>query len=801
MSVIWFKVWYDLWHFKVRTLLAVLSIAAGVFAIGVVFGMNDQLLTGMDAAHQAVTPSHLNMYLSRYATRDQVSGILRVPGVIDVEPYNNKTLEYRFSPTGEWKLGVAVLREDWEKQHMDIVQLRTGEWPRKDNIAIERMSASFYNVDIGDTVWFKQDDRIREFPITGKVRAPFVPPPQFGGEAFFFMSREAMEHFGVPGGKFGSVYVRVAPYSAEYAKTVATAIKDRLANQGIGVGGTIYQDPNKHWGRVYIEGIDFVLEILAVVSLFLSVVLVYNTLSALIVQQTNQIGVLKAIGAHTWTIARVYFVGVLAYGLMSLLIALPLGVYLAWAITRMFLNLFNIDYDQFHFSTLALELQIGAATLVPLLAALIPVLGGARVTVRQAIASYGLGGGNFGANRFDRAIEAIGARLLPTQYATALGNMFRRKGRLLLTQLVLVTAGTMFLIVMTLSSSMTHTMDNFFGARHFDLTVYFNGIPRASRALDLAAGVEGVAAAQVQLVFPATIRKQGQRVQEAGLGVSVVGFDPTGDFFTERTVEGSWLKPGDYLSVVVPHDTATNNNIHVGDFITLDLGVFGKRDWCVSGIYQPLLGGAFTGDTLYVPLNALEDVSKQYDRSSRLFVRAFGGSESAAISVRDQIRVLGAERNVDIAAFQTEAEQRRSADSQFGLITSMLLSLAIIVAVVGGIGLLGALSISVVERTKEIGVLRAIGARTKTILGMFVMEGVLQGLLSWCVAVLISFLFAQPLADMLGRIILNMPLDYQYNLQAMFIWLGIILVISILASILPARNATRVSVRDSLAYA
>src|SRR6476469_6255440 len=103
MSVIWVKVWYDLWHFKVRTLLAVLSIAAGVFAIGVVFGMNDQLLMGMDSAHQAVTPSHLNMYLSRYATREQISGILRVPGVVDVEPYSDKSLEYRFSPTGEWK--------------------------------------------------------------------------------------------------------------------------------------------------------------------------------------------------------------------------------------------------------------------------------------------------------------------------------------------------------------------------------------------------------------------------------------------------------------------------------------------------------------------------------------------------------------------------------------------------------------------------------------------------------------------------------------------------------------------------
>ena len=63
MSVIWNKVWFDLWHNKVRTLLAVLSISAGVFAIGAMFGMADQLLSGMDKAHQSVTPSHINLYV------------------------------------------------------------------------------------------------------------------------------------------------------------------------------------------------------------------------------------------------------------------------------------------------------------------------------------------------------------------------------------------------------------------------------------------------------------------------------------------------------------------------------------------------------------------------------------------------------------------------------------------------------------------------------------------------------------------------------------------------------------------
>ena len=156
---------------------------------------------------------------------------------------------------------------------------------------------------------------------------------------------------------------------------------------------------------------------------------------------------------------------------------------------------------------------------------------------------------------------------------------------------------------------------------------------------------------------------------------------------------------------------------------------------------------------------------------------------------------------VDVFFSQTIHSLRQQASSQFAITITMLLFLAIIVAVVGGIGLMGSLSISVVERTREIGVMRAIGARTPTIMGMLLMEGVLQGLMSWAIAVPISFFLGQPLANALGQTMFEANLDYQYNSQAVIIWLVIILIISALASVLPARNATRISVRDSLAYA
>ncbi len=247
--------------------------------------------------------------------------------------------------------------------------------------------------------------------------------------AFFFGSAELMDLFGIPQGQFTQIKVGIQNYTPDNARVVASAIKDRLARQGIQVMATQYQDPAKHWGRSFMDGMNLVLQVVAVISMLLSAVLVLNTLTAIITQQTNQIGILKAIGGGRSTIIKLYLVGVFIYGLLALCIALPLGVISSYQISRYFLGMFNISYDQYTLTRQTIAMQVFAALAVPLIAALVPVLNGAAITVRQAISSYGLGG-DFGSSWFDRLIERIGRRVLSPYYAIALANTFRRKGRL-----------------------------------------------------------------------------------------------------------------------------------------------------------------------------------------------------------------------------------------------------------------------------------------------------------------------------------------------------------------------------------
>src|SRR5512137_2156369 len=98
MGVIWYKVWFDLWHNKTRTLLAVLSVAAGVFAMGAIFGMADMMITEMDRSHQSVLPPHISVALTSLVDADTIQGVRDVPGIEGVEPYNEVSVLYKIHP-------------------------------------------------------------------------------------------------------------------------------------------------------------------------------------------------------------------------------------------------------------------------------------------------------------------------------------------------------------------------------------------------------------------------------------------------------------------------------------------------------------------------------------------------------------------------------------------------------------------------------------------------------------------------------------------------------------------------------
>jgi len=156
--------------------------------------------------------------------------------------------------------------------------------------------------------------------------------------------------------------------------------------------------------------------------------------------------------------------------------------------------------------------------------------------------------------------------------------------------------------------------------------------------------------------------------------------------------------------------------------------------------------------------------------------------------------------DMKVSYSQTGHDVQEDSRSVFEIIAILLLAMSILAAVVGGIGLMGTMSINVLERRREIGMMRATGATSPVVAGIFIFEGVLIGVLSWVLAAPLSYPAARLFGRVVGDTLLNADLYFRYSVTGTLAWLVIVVLVATLASLWPALQATRVSVREALAY-
>jgi putative ABC transport system permease protein len=531
--------------------------------------------------------------------------------------------------------------------------------------------------------------------------------------------------------------------------------------------------------------------VLGFFTLLLSGFLVINTIGALLQQQTRQIGVLKAIGAGSGAIVGMYLVTVLSFGLLALLVAIPLGRLGGQALAGYFANLFNFDIGDLPTPPVVLITQVVAGLLLPLLAALWPVIGGARITVREAIGGYGLGKGRFGRSRIDRALERI--RFLSRPLLLSLRNTFRRKGRLALTLITLTLAGSIFIAVLSVRASVQLTLLDVFQYWDNDAMITLKQPYRIERLEDVALQTPGVARVEGWLSSGALrLRLDGSKSEQ----IAVSGAPAETRVFHPNVVAGRWLLPGDESAVVV--NTALlekETDIELGDEVTLKIAGR-KRTWRVVGIVRQLL----EIPQFYINRPARARVTGQAGMADQLAVVTEQRDAASQAQVVKELE-RGFERaGLEISQSQTSSALRAGAQSQFDIIIGFLLAMAALLALVGGLGLMGTMSMNVIERTREIGVMRAIGASNGAVLRIVMIEGVLVGTISWVIGAILALPISKLLSDAVGNLFLKTPFSYVFSFAGVLLWLGLVVAIATLASFLPAWNAARLTVRDVLDY-
>lgn len=802
MNSLWHKVWADLCQAKSRSLLAIISIAAGVFCVGTLFGMIDLLLTQMDAAHQQSRPSHVSLMLGDDADRSALERIVAMPDVEGIDSMTPLSIRFRSPGHQDWQTATLIIRPHFEQQHYDLTTLISGDWPANGSIAVENLSVAASGLAVGDTIELETRSGIQRLPISGVVRHPFVKPPKFGGQSHFFADAAiAAELFGLKPDHARQIMVQLQPpYSSERASQLAAKMRSQLAEHKIRVNVSLLQDPKQHWGRPFLAGINRVLQWMALAALALASVLIFNTVSAHITQQTDQIGVIKALGGSTLMVASLYLAEVLLMACAAIAIAVLPALYAADVASHRLLTLFNIAGNDFEVSISAMLYMLLGGLCVPLLAALAPILRGSAMTVRVAMASYGLGA-DFGNSRFDVWFEKILGRWLPTLYAAALGNLFRRKGRLWLTQGVLIIASVMFLVLASLMTSLNLTLDNELARSRYAVKLGFSMDQPMTDIRALTQSLAGIEKLEFWQRLPIEITTTDDRAlrQKGSLGLQMLAL-PLDAMYQPRLETGHWLQTDDpnARSLVISADTALLNGLKAGDSVNVRLGS-DWQTWQIAGTYRWLVGNQYAVEPVYALLQAVRNWTHNQDKASFALLSATIDTPENEVDVMRRLKQQFQEHHIPLDAYTTTArlEQRRYSRNQFSPVLGTLMGLAAMIATVGGLGLSGTLAIGVLQRTREIGVLRAIGAPSSAIRRLFVMEGLLHGVMAWLLSLPLAYVAAEPMARELGLLMFGIQLDYRFNTAAAGYWLLILLSIAWLASSWPARKAARLTIKQS----
>jgi putative ABC transport system permease protein len=213
-----------------------------------------------------------------------------------------------------------------------------------------------------------------------------------------------------------------------------------------------------------------------------------------------------------------------------------------------------------------------------------------------------------------------------------------------------------------------------------------------------------------------------------------------------------------------------------------------------------IVRGGLNGPAAFVEFDALGEAMNQAGLARQLHVMTSRHDEQFQAEIGRRLEKHFKDKDIRVASTNLTAEIKRLDGANYDTIIMFLMSMGILLAIVGALGLMGTMSLNVLERTREIGIMRSIGAANKDVIRIIVTEGVLIGLISWGFGSLLAYPISKYLSDEIGISFLQAPLNYSYPPSGTLLWLLGVIFLSALASYMPAWNASRLTVRDVIAY-
>jgi len=805
----WRKVLSDLIDNKARTVLVVFSIAVGVFAIGVITGAYVIISEDMGVSYAANNPSNMEIRMTDF-DQDLLNTIRNFEGIKEAEA--RRVFNLRLRPPGEtkWTAVDVMALGSFEENEINLLQPVSGAtMPGKDQILLEHEVLDELKINPGELLEIQlRDETIKEIMVAGIVKDSSTGAIDFLSPPLAYITTDTLKFFDEPD-NFNRLFttVEVGQDDDEQIRSVLADLTEKIEKNDYTVGRTFRSKTHEHPLEPTINAVLGILMVLGVLIVFLSSSLIANTLSALLNQHLRHIGVMKLIGGRDQIIFRMYLVLLLVFGFLALLIAIPAGGQGAYSLAQYIADEMGFSLLGYRIVPLSFIVQMAVGILVPLIAGFVPVIRGSKVTVQKAldgdqVRSSGEDdpAGNEGGSRFEQlqiksaqTLADHGIRI-PRQNLISLRNTFRQRGRLLLTLFTLTMGGAIFISVFNVRVTLHDYVENIGNYFLADVTLDFERPYRLEEIKQYAyqdprvTHVEGWAYASAEILYP-----DGSTVEN----ISILAPPAKSNLVSPMLVEGRWIKPDDVKKFDISEGIYDYYpDLKVGD--TIPLKINGKEErWEVVGIFKFI---GLEGVLSYAPY---EYISREQNLANRSFSYRIVTEQHDRAYQQVMAKDLDAyfrDQGFHVQEATPGLSTLDSASESLDILITFLLIMALLTATVGSMGLAGTMSMNVLERTREIGIMRAIGAANFEIIRMVIVEGLLIGLLSFGLGMILAVPFTYLLSAIVSDAVFATPIAVVFTPMGYFIWMGLVIVLSSLASVLPARSAARLTIREVLAY-
>lgn len=780
------KTMRDLLRDKRRAAYSLLAILLGTMAFGIITFVYE--ISGREIVdlYTAINPA------SATITVDRIDGKLiditnSFDGIAEFERKSYNMLRVQMGQE-RWKTFELFASQDFSANNINKIESVEGSFRSgPGEMLIERASLGVAGAGIGDTLTAElPDGSLRELEIVGVVADIGLHPATIHDTVYAYVSYDELLDMGLSGNRI-DFKISGNPYDRDRILSIGNEYMRLLEQNGYAASDLQVSDTpgiSMHLGEY--RSVLFLLQGFSAVSFLFGCMIMSSLISSIIGGQTRQIAILKSIGVGTGKIMAAYLLALFALIAVSTAVSIILCTLLSGVVSTALLGISNMRPANLSVSAYLYWIYCAMALAVPMIIAWFPIRRGVGVSVRDALNDYGVS-----AN--EKPMNLPELKCLSRPVLLSLRNAVRRKRRFVLNVAILSIAGAIFVSVVTTMISLQATLTDNVGRWKLDYQ-FTTGTAYAEGELDELM-------AKIPRVTSYEIWGMGQGVLVNADGESVRTYPllspPNCSVMLEPDImEGRWLTAEDEGQIVVSHGFFLSEpGYRVGDAVSMQIG--GEvRALTIVGTMKN-----FGETSVFISKNGFRRFVPEADRMSNIKMsldmsgsrRRTGYGEIDAAIRELGIRAMQTQSKTDLVGI---ASNHLTATMQtFWLIISTLV-------VISGFGLTAAMNMQTSERTREIGIMKAMGAAKKQIAGIVTSESILIALASWCVAVMLGIPLGVFSVYAFGDIILETPLTFNVLplLAAYGIWLALTLFVGYQASRSCAKRAAEMSIRETLAF-